>query len=165
MFYLFLSISVSSVLLLLVSLFSVCLWGASLISFCTKRCGKRGSLTITLFWILKSFGSVYMNPTYFFPLCSPLLKTPKHKSILYQYFVLILGRGSWGIGTQHQPFLWFIQWPQFGWIPNRNTKMPFPTWTCGIRGRQCALKRYRRSIESIGQEDMEIMWTWYRQLC
>ena len=60
---LFILISVSSVLLLSVSLCIVFLWGTSFISYIVfKNGGGRGYLKITLFWIKKAFGSLYIDP-------------------------------------------------------------------------------------------------------
>ena len=53
-----------------------------------KKWGWKVSLKITFFWTKKYFGSVYTNPIYFIPLWSPLLQTPNHPSITYQYGVL-----------------------------------------------------------------------------
>ena len=46
------------------------------------------SLKISLFWIKKAFGRVYIKPTYFPPLCSIFLQAPNFPSILYQYDVI-----------------------------------------------------------------------------
>ena len=41
----------------------------------------------------KYFGSVYINPTYFVPLCYPFLKTLNHPLIPYQNGVLLVVQG------------------------------------------------------------------------
>ena len=72
-----------------------------------KNGGGGGVLENNLLLNKKYSGSVCINPTYVFPLCSSFLQTPNHPSIPYQCGIILMGWGPQVTGNQHHLFLLF----------------------------------------------------------